>query len=84
MSDPGLDEAREWAERRAAGNELAGLPDDGVVLAGDLRLLEQQVQGTVEHLLNRFEELHTRLWELEERVKRLTERMDEAGDSPRH
>jgi hypothetical protein len=71
-----LEEARQWAQHQDEAQRSAGPEPEGIVLVEDLAALEQRLREAIEHVLHRFEELHTRLWELEARVKRLE------GDGP--
>jgi hypothetical protein len=50
--------------------------DEGVVLAADLRALEDRLRAAMDELLLRYEELHTRVWRFEERLGRIEERLD--------
>jgi hypothetical protein len=48
---------------------------EGIVLAADLAQLEARLQDMVDAVIQRFDELHERVWRLEDRISRL-----EAGD----
>lgn len=65
--DAMMEEARRWALHDDDSNE----PTDeaqGIATAEDLRLLETRLREQMDLVLHRMEELHFRVWTLEERV----------------
>lgn len=44
---------------------------EGVALAADLAQVEARLQDIVDAIIQRFDELHERVWRLEDRISRL-------------
>jgi hypothetical protein len=44
---------------------------EGIVLAADLAQVEARLQDMVDAVIQRFDELHERVWRLEDRISRL-------------
>jgi hypothetical protein len=66
-----LDEVQQWADRQ---DKPIASERECVATREDLVMLEQTLRKDMDLLLTRFEELHARVWAMEERLQRLEER----------
>jgi hypothetical protein len=77
------EEYENYQQLEAMARQVAERWDDegaeGVALAEDMRALERRLLESVDQLLHKFEELHTRVWRLEDRLNQLAERMEQGG-----
>jgi hypothetical protein len=59
------------AEAEGRVNRWSQEEREGIVLAADLAQVETRLQDMVDAVIQRFDELHERVWRLEDRISRL-------------